>query len=325
MISIFGALLPVFGLVALGMVIDRIKMLPQGAALVLNQWVFKLSLPSLIFVSFAVKTPEELFRATYMAGSLLGMAVAFAAVYAAFRTFSRRSHAESGIWALLASFPNTSFLGLPILVSLFPGNDDAILASAISTVLLLPSLMFVTVLLEYQKARSANAATGHEVFRKVGVSMCKNPILLSTVAGVAVCALGIPVPRPLTALFQMISATTSSCSLVAIGMVLSAQIALRGNSASRVSKSRLVYVDIVKLIIQPAVTYLLLRLMGESGPWLAMGVILAGMPTGTIVYVLSENYTVCMSESSLTILTNTILSVLAIPLTIAALERLSAA
>lgn len=320
MISIFGALLPVFGLVALGMVIDRVKMMPQGTALVLNQWVFRLSLPSLIFVSFAVKTPEELIRAAYMAATLLGMFVAFMAVYAVFKRFYRHSHVESGIWALLASFPNTSFLGLPILVSIFPGNSDAVLASAISTVLLLPLLMFVTVLLEYEKASAGNPAAGREALRKVAVSMGKNPVLLSTVIGVIVCLSRIPIPGPLTSLFQMISITTSPCSLVAIGMVLSAQIAMR-DASSRTGKSRLIYVNLVKLVAQPAVTYVLLRLMGESGAWLAMGVILAGMPTGTIVYVVSENYNSCTNESSLTILTNTLLSVLTIPLTIAILEH----
>lgn len=321
MISIFGALLPVFGLVALGMVIDRAKMMPPGAALVFNQWVFKFSLPSLIFVSFAVKTPEELFRAVYMGGTLVGMFVAFALVYVLFKLFFRHSPVESGVWALLASFPNTSFLGLPILVSIFPGNNDAVLASAISTVLLLPLLMFVTVLLECEKASAGNAGTGRAAMRKVGVSMCKNPILLSTVIGVLVCLLRVPIPVQLVTLLQMISITTSTCSLVAIGMVLSAQIALR-DASSRISKSRLTYVNIVKLVLQPAITYVLLRIMGESGPWLAMGVILAGMPTGTIVYVVSENYNSCTNESSLTILTNTFLSVLTIPLTIAVLEWL---
>lgn len=322
MISIFGALLPVFGLVALGMVIDRVKMMPQNTALVLNQWVFRLSLPSLIFVSFAVKTPEELTRTAYMAGSLLGMIAAFIAVYAAFKLFYRHSRVESGIWSLLASFPNTSFLGLPILASVFPGNNDVILASAISTVLSLPLIMLVTVFLEYEKACSEETACACAALRKVSVSMGKNPVLLSTVAGVLVCMFRVPIPGPLTTLFQMISITTSPCSLVAIGMVLAAQIALR-DASSRTSKSRLAYVNIMKLLVQPIITYILLRIMGESGPWLAMGVILAAMPTGTIVYVVSENYNSCTNESSLTILTNTLLSVLTIPLTIMGLEYLN--
>lgn len=328
MTTTFGALIPVFGLILLGVVIDRLRLLPTGSALVFNQWVFKFSLPSLIFVSFALKRPQELLRAAYMSGTLLGMVAAFALTYGLFKILFRHTHRESGIWSLLSAFPNTSFLGLPVLVAIFPGNSDVVLASAISTVLSLPLLMVVSVILEYDKAKNGADASQQSALRKVGLAMLRHPLVLATAAGAAVCFLGIPLPDALARLFTMISVTTSPCSLVAIGMVLSAQIILHGSQpdhtpAARTclqTRLRFFCVNLMKLAIQPIVTYLLLRLTGESGAWLVMGVILAAMPTGTVVYVVSENYQACTRESSMTILINTLLSVLTIPLTITILE-----
>lgn len=322
MLAAFGALLPVFGLIILGMAVERLRLLPAGSALVLNQWVFRLSLPSLIFISFALKSPQELVRVAYMSGALLGMIAAFLLTYGLFKTFFRHSHVESGIWSLLAAFPNTSFLGLPVLAAIFPGNGDVVLASAISTVLSLPLLMAVSVLLEYERSREEAAAAGGAL-RKVALAMLRNPIVVSTAVGALVCFLGLPLPDGLARLFGMISVTTSPCSLVAIGMVLAAQLLLRGHAAPCPPvRLRFALVNLMKLAFQPVLTYLFLRLSGESGAWLVMGVVLAAMPTGTIVYVVSENYNQCTRESSMTILTNTLLSIFSVPVVITLLEWL---
>ena len=80
-------------------------------------------------------------------------------------------------------------------------------------------------------------------------------------------------------------------------------------------------VDLIKLILQPLLTLFALSGLGVSGEWLAMGVILAGMPTGSVAYVLSETYGVAARDASRVILVDTALSVLTIPLMVFLLQR----
>lgn len=318
MLTIANTLLPVFALVALGMVIERMRIMPDGTAAILNQFVFNIGMPALIFIAIATKQPAELARIGYIGGTVAGMFASFVLVYGLFSGGFRRRHGESGMLSLLASFPNTAFLGLPVLVALFPGNEDAVLASSISTILGLPLLMLVIGQQEYR--RSADGTEQQGLARKLARSLATNPILLSTVTGVAVCLGRVPLPASIEGMFRMLGGTASPCALFAIGMVLANQLVSRkGDGAGLL---RQIPVNAVKLLGQPVVTFLSLKALGVDGAWLAMGVILSGMPTGTIAYVLAENYGTCTGETSRAILANTAASMLTIPLTIAALQHM---
>lgn len=319
MLTIANTLLPVFALVALGMLVERLRIMPDGTAAVLNQFVFNIGMPALIFIAIATKQPAELARIGYIGGTIAGMFASFIVVYGIFSGGFRRRHGESGMLSLLASFPNTAFLGLPVLVSLFPGNEDAVLASSISTILGLPLLMLVIAQLEYRRS-SLGGGTETSLTRKLAISLAKNPILLSTLAGVSLCLLRLPLPVAMESMFRMLGGTASPCALFAIGMVLANQLVSRkGDGAGLL---RQIPVNAVKLLGQPVVTFICLKALGVGGTWLAMGVILSGMPTGTIAYVLAENYGTCTGETSRAILANTAASVLTIPLTIATLQYL---
>lgn len=69
------------------------------------------------------------------------------------------------------------------------------------------------------------------------------------------------------------------------------------------------YANAVQLIVEPVISFEAFFLLGVSGNWLAMGVILSGMPTGTVAYVLSDTYGVIPRDASRVILVNTALSV----------------
>ena len=118
---------------------------------------------------------------------------------------------------------------------------------------------------------------------------------------------------------RSLAATATPCALVALGMVLSIQMTSSVRGESHLSWQ--IPVDLIKLILQPLLTLFALSGLGVSGEWLAMGVILAGMPTGSVAYVLSETYGVAARDASRVILVDTALSVLTIPLMVFLLQR----
>ena len=60
MLSILLVLLPVALLLFSGILADRLRLIPSGGAVALNQFVFNISMPCLVFRSTALCSPEDL-------------------------------------------------------------------------------------------------------------------------------------------------------------------------------------------------------------------------------------------------------------------------
>ena len=74
------------------------------------------------------------------------------------------------------------------------------------------------------------------------------------------------------------------------------------------------------LLLQPLFTFIVLYLAGCTGTALAVGTVVAAMPTGTMVYVLGERYRACPTEASMTVIVSTILSLITLPLVMLAMQ-----
>ncbi|MCH5276441.1 MAG: AEC family transporter [Desulfovibrionaceae bacterium] len=317
MLAIFFLLSPVFVLVAIGILVERFRLLPRDGAAALNMLVFNLSLPSLIFHAMAASEPADLARGAYAGGIMAAMLLCCALVHGLLALGFRARPAEAGIMGVLASYPNAAFIGLPILMLLFPDNSHVVLAVTITAIFSVPLLLIGMV--EQEWCRNAGTLDQRLLLRKVAGTLARNPLLLATVAGVLVCALRLPVPDALLIVCRSLAATATPCALVALGMVLSIQMSSPARGQSH--PARQVVVNAGKLILHPLLTLAALSWLGVSGDWLAMGVILAGMPTAVVSYVLSETYNTATRDASQVIVVNSALSVLTVPLMVFLLQR----
>lgn len=312
MLLIFSLLLPVFALIFIGIFVERLHLVPQGGAAVLNQFVFNLSMPSLIFNSLAASKASELAQGGYVAGTLIGGAACFVLAQVLISRMFRRSELrrEACMIGLLSAFPNAAFLGLPILLALFSNDHDAVIAGTLTAVLGLPTILIAMFLQEW--FRQSGDVNRMLLLRKVSGTMLRNPILLSAVVGTIVCVAEVPMPDGVLAVFRMLAATCTPVALVALGMVLSMQMTSSMRGESHLSWQVLAHV--LKLGLMPLITYAVMVLAGVPEKWIALGVLLSAMPTGSMAYVLSETYGVCNRDASQVILVNTALSMLSIPL-----------
>ncbi|BFR47729.1 AEC family transporter [Nitratidesulfovibrio sp. HK-II] len=337
MLDILSALVPVFGIIVLGMCVERLGSLPKGTPAALNQFVFRVSLPALLFYAVARKTPGELAHGGFAAGTVAGMLLAFALGYLLCSRGGRRNGPDIAVLAQAASFPNSAFLGLPIVAALLPGNDDAVLAGGIVSVLCLAVLLVTMARLE---AIRSGGELSWLVLRQVSSALGRNPILLATLAGVAVSLSGLGLARPVAAMASMLGATASPCALFGIGMVLAAQLTAegagcppeRGGGSGDGSGecapqalsplARQVVVNAVKLFGHPALTWLCLWAFGVRGHWLGMGVLFAAMPTAAVAYVVAESYGAGARDTSRAIVVSTMLSALTLFGTVVLLRHL---
>lgn len=317
MLAILSLLSPVFILVVMGILVERFRLVPQDGAATLNMLVFNLSLPCLIFSSMAASDPADLARGAYVGGTVAGMLLCCALIHVFFALAFRASSAEAALMGVLASYPNSAFIGLPIMMLLFPDNPDAVLAVTITTVFCLPLLLVGMFGQEW--CHNAGNLDHRAVLRKVARTLAHNPILLATVTGTVVCVARLPVPNALLIVCRSLAATATPCALVALGMVLSVQMTSSLRGPSRLAWQ--IVVDFAKLVLHPALTLLVLSWLGVSEEWLAMGIILAGMPTAVVAYVLSETYNVATRDASRVVVGTTVLSVATVPLMVFLLQQ----
>ena len=121
MLSILSTLVPVFGIILFGIVVERMGFLPIETSGCLNQFVYWIGLPMMLFNQLARMEAGQMSGAM-VGGILLGYGITYLFAYVVFSSLLRRRWEESSVFALLSSFPNAAFMGLPIVVLLAAGQ-----------------------------------------------------------------------------------------------------------------------------------------------------------------------------------------------------------
>lgn len=317
MITVIITLLPVFGIIVLGMVIERCRLMPAGTAACLNQFVYWIGLPSLLFNQIARVEPQQLTDA-YMGGIILSMLVAYTVTYMFFSKGFLQRKPENTIMTMLATFPNSAFMGLPIVFLLLPGNQAAAVAASLAAVVNTLVLIMADASLNL---KNHGKTSKHKALFQMIRALSHNPLLVASAAGALLACTGFS-PAPLVTMSGLLGATASPCALFCLGMILSVQL----TSTRSVRKGWLLHqlpVHLVKLALLPGITYVCLALLPVSDIALATGVLISAMPTGIASYVIAEKYGLCAEEASLCIVVNTGLSVLSIPVLVRVLQQLA--
>ena len=130
-----------------------------------------------------------------------------------------------------------------------------------------------------------------------------HPFIIATAFGVSAAFLQFRPPLAVERLLEYLSQAAAPCALFAMGVTL----ALRPMKRVPVEIG---YIVPAKLLLLPAVMYLVLGLAGNFDPvWVFTAMLLAALPTATNVFVIGQQYGVWQERASATILITTVLSV----------------
>ena len=183
MLSILSTLVPVFGIILFGIVVERMGFLPIETSGCLNQFVYWIGLPMMLFNQLARMEAGQMSGAM-VGGILLGYGITYLFAYVVFSSLLRRRWEESSVFALLSSFPNAAFM------------------------------------LEAGKHKGEGRK---QVFLSLLRSLFHNPLLIYSALGAAVSLLHIAVPKPILSMSAMLGSTSAPCALFCMGMILSKQ------------------------------------------------------------------------------------------------------
>ena len=306
-LSVLLITFPFFALVLCGYLAARTRLLPQPAIPGLNAFVLYFALPCMLF-RFGASTPIAQLIDPAAAGVYLLCALVMVGGTVLATRGPRMGWNDAAFGALVAAFPNTGFMGVPLLVALLgaAAAGPAILTIAID--------MVVTSSLCVALSRLDVAGThGMAVaLRKALRGMAGNPMPWAIALGALASALQFRLPGPLDQSVAMLADAASPVALFTIGAVLARS---QMNEHEQVAARDYVPIALAKLLLHP----LLVWAVGQGA--IALGlplspfaltalVLLAALPSASNVALLAERFGAHNGRIARTILVSTALAFL---------------
>src|SRR5215475_6382238 len=296
--AVVDLVLPVFAIIVTGWLAGWLGYIPRSLADGLVHFAYNVAMPALLFITIAQEPARNLLEWRFLIAFGGGSILCFALVFLAVRIAWGCTLASSTIQGMAAAMTNTGFVALPILHSIY--GQPAVLPAAIATVFVAAVMFPASVILleSAQSGRRGSPARPVLLLRQITL----NPMVLSTLVGIAWAIAGWPIPVPIAAYLNIFAAALTPCALFAIGLGLSVE-----GIASNLTESLMLAA--VKLVIMPLIVYGLCVASGLNPLYTIAAVICAAVPTAKTVYILAGEYKVEEPLVAATISITTLLSV----------------
>ena len=287
--AILAVTIPFFALVLCGYLAARQRVLPETAIAGLNAFVLYFALPCLLF-RFGMNSPlGELLNPTVLAVYLLSaLTIVFFTITV---TLSAAVHLKDAAFgALVAAFPNTGFMGVPLLVALFgPAAAGPVICSMLADLFVTSSLCIA--LAQAHEAKGAGAGARAAAIKAVRGTLV-NPLPWAIALGALTSALGVKLTGPPDVIVRMLADAATPVALFTIGAVLWRA----GQHAhTRTPPSLYLPVAAIKLFVHPLLVFALCaaaRALGAPMSTFQVTVLTlaAALPSASNVSLLAERY-----------------------------------
>lgn len=295
---------PVFGILGLGFLAARVRLLDPPGIRGLVVFVFNFAIPVLLFRSLATMALPDDIPWAFLAAFYVGALAAYAAGMALARWGYRRPLEDQAIWGMGAGFSNTVLLGIPIVLTGL-GPDAALplfLIIGFHSAVLMP----VTVALLHLNGGADGARGGRAAI--VVREVVRNPIVMGLALGMLANWIGLRLPGTLDRMAELLGGAAVPCALFAMGASLASYPA-RGHTRPALALASL------KLVVHPLLVWLVMGpLLGIEGIWLSTAVVVAAMPSGVNVYLFAARYDAAPEVAARTVLLASGLSVVTVSL-----------
>jgi malonate transporter and related proteins len=282
---------PFFALVLAGYVAARRRMLPFEAIGGLNSFVLFFALPCLLF-RFGANTPIA--QMLDPSGMIVWLACALLLVAGTvkFSMNERIRWNDASFGALVAAFPNTGFMGVPLLVALLGAKAAG---PAILTILI-DLVITSSLCIALSRLDSADEHGATEAAKKALQGMALNPMPWSILLGGIASALGRKPIAPLMNTIGLLADAASPVALFTIGAVLarSQYVAAREEHGPMPARD-FVPIALAKLVVHPLLVWIVgmaARALGlPLDPFtLTVMVLVAALPSASNVSLLAERF-----------------------------------
>ncbi len=291
MLNIFLITFPFFALVLCGYLAARRRMLPLEAIPGLNGFVLFFALPCMLY-RFGANTPIAQLLDASVALTWLLCGLIMVAFTVATSLNARIGWNDAAFGALVAAFPNSGFMGVPLLVALLGAG------AAGPTIITMALDMIVISSLCIALSR-LDGVDGHGVAKALKNALrgvLTNPMPWSILLGALASVLGLELPGPAAKVVGMLADAASPVALFTIGAVLArSQLLAHAGHATAPRLGDFLPVALLKLFLHPLLVLLLgaglIRLGLPLEHFALMVIVLvAALPSASNVSLLAERF-----------------------------------
>ena len=288
MTTVFAIVLPIFGLIALGVIGGKSRLFPESAVNGLNNFVLYVAVPALLFRTIVRAQPLDNLNLDVAYAYYLGSFAVLGAALLFGRGVFKLRDGEQASFAMGTMFANTSLLGIPIV---FAAYGEAGLVP-LMVIITFHSLVFSTIFFTLHDLGKAGAVGWAGTARLAGRSIVTNPVIIAVAVGFAWSILGFGLPGPVSTIIDMLADATIPAALFALGAVL-AGFRVAGNIPQASVMAGF------KLIVHPLVVFVAARTLFDlSDLELAVVTITAALPGGLMVFLIAQSYGVYVSRAA---------------------------
>ena len=316
-LSILLVTFPFFALVLCGYIATRRAFLPQAAIPGLNTFVLYFALPCMLY-RFGASTPiAQLLDGSLMAVYALCALIMVGLTIAVTRT-KRIGWNDASFGALVAAFPNTGFMGVPLLVALLGAQAAGPAIVSIVVDMLLTSSLCIAL----SRLGSADEHGAARAARMALRGVVANPLPWAIVLGGLSSAFALALPRPIMATVGLLADAASPVALFTIGAILARS---KMNATHRTALGDYLPVTFIKLVIHPLLVGLLgLAAIAVGLPLdrfaLTVVVLVAALPSASNVAILAERFGADDGRIARIILLSTVLAFFSFSAAVAVLK-----
>lgn len=272
MSDIAAALIPVFLVIAVGWGMRRMDF-PGDAFWPMAERVTYFVIFPCFIVSTLTSADLSGFNAGPMTlGLLTGVAAMTALVAATRHLFGFSGPQYTSVFQ--GAIRWNGFVALATIATLYGKPGLALAAVSFGVLVPIANLLCV-----YTLKRHAS----HEplTFRELTLSLAGNPLLIACAIGIAINALGVPVPGPIGETIHTIGVAAVPLGLLAVGASLDL-------GAARQTSVALAYTSVLRLAVMPLLMFAACTFWGVTGMPRAVAVICGATPTATSAYILAR-------------------------------------
>jgi len=307
--AILEVTVPFFALVLAGYLAARQRVLPKSAIAGLNAYVLYFALPCLLF-RFGASTPvfellNPVVLAVYLAAALL---IVFFTVMVSLNVRVQMKDAAFG--ALVAAFPNTGFMGVPLLVALLGPAAAGPVISTILADLFITSSLCIALAMGASTEPGAPAHGARMAALRALRGALSNPLPWAIALGAVFSVAEVKLGGPAEVVVRMLADSASPVALFTIGAVL-----WRAGQHTHTQTALRDYVPValIKLFLHPLLVFVLaLSALSLGAPLTAFQVtvltLAAALPSASNVSLLAERYGADNGRVARIIMTSTVLA-----------------
>lgn len=305
--EILTIVLPVFLVIGLGYGIKWTSLISDDFLFALNRLAYYLALPSLLFYKIASADFSASFNISLVVGLALTVFLAFGLSYV-FAVSRAYPETVRGTFSQCAFRGNLAYVGLAIVFNAY--GEKGLATAGVVLGFIVPALNFFSIVALLLPKREGRLHL--MVFIR---QILYNPLIIASFLGIGWSFLAIPLPAVIDRALHIVSGMALPLALVSIGASFSLR-KLRGDLITSFLATAF------KLLVMPLIGAFILYLLDVRGQDLAIGILLAGTPTATAAYILSQQLRGDAELAGTIIMLTTLLSILTYSLLLLAIKTL---